>query len=282
MLQRSALHPRKYTTVEDRRHLDRFPFFGSPSPWVVEIPAHHDHSASRAPECFVCSTCDDVAMLQWIIEQPCGNQAGGVGDICHEQRTHFISDFPEALIVPFAAVCRSAANDQFRFVFCCLTIHFFHIHPAGLLVDIVMGRIKCQPAIIDRRSMGQVTAMGEVKAEYRITGFQDRQIDGRIGLCPGMRLHVGIFSPKQGLEAFDSYCFNLIYYFTSPIISLAGISLRIFICQARTHRFKDSDRRKVFRGNQLNPFALTVFLLTDQFKNSLGIHACDMSFVSKP
>ncbi len=35
---------------------------------------------------------------------------------------------------------------------------------------------------VDRRTVGQMTAVGEAHAEHRVAGLQQRHVDGRVGL----------------------------------------------------------------------------------------------------
>src|SRR5690625_5753530 len=92
MLQPSSLHPRKNTTVQDRRHHDRFSFPRLPAPRILKILPHHDHTTAWTSQGFMGRTGHDMTMRHRIIQYFSGNQSGWMSYIRHQKRSDLRSE----------------------------------------------------------------------------------------------------------------------------------------------------------------------------------------------
>ena len=116
-----------------------------------------------------------------------------------------------------------------------------------------------------------MSAMIQVHTHNGIAGFQYRELYCHIRLCTGMRLYVGIITAKQLLGTLDCQILNHIHAFAAAIISLAGITFRIFIGQRTAHSCHNRLTYPVLRSNQFDMTVLTIFLV-DNGLCHLGIY----------
>ena len=119
--------------------------------------------------------------------------------------------------------------------------------------------------------MGQMSAVIQVHAHDRITRFQYGKLHCHIRLCSGMGLYIGIITAEQLLGTLDCQIFDDIHALTSAVISLAGITFRIFIGQGTAHSRHDCLAYPVFGSDQFNMTVLTI-LLVDNGLCHLGIN----------
>ena len=89
-----------------------------------------------------------------------------------------------------------------------------------------------------------------------------------------MRLNIGMLRAEEFLRAIAGKILYHIDILAAAIVTLARITLSIFIRQMRAHRRKHSVADKILRGDQLNMFTLaSQFILHRRAK--LGIHRLD-------
>ena len=112
--------------------------------------------------------------------------------------------------------------------------------------------------------MGQVATIRKPHAENGIAGFQRRQKYRGIGLRAGMRLHIGVTGFEQFLGALDGQFFGNVDVFATAVITLAGITLGIFIRQHRTLRRQHCRAGVVFGCDQFDVIFLALRLLLDR------------------
>ena len=110
---------------------------------------------------------------------------------------------------------------------------------------------------IHRRTVGQVTALRKVHAHDGIAQLQQGKIHGKVGLCAGMGLDVGVLCPKQLAGAPDGNILHLVHIDAAAVVPLSGVALGVLVGQNRTHSSHDCGRNDVLAGDQLNVLALT-------------------------
>ena len=110
--------------------------------------------------------------------------------------------------------------------------------------------------------MGQVAAVGQIHADDRVAGLEQRHIGGEVGLRAGMRLHIGIFCAKELLGAVDGDLLDDVGIFTAAVVAFAGVALGVFIGQNAAHGRDDGGRGDIFGRDQLDVLLLAmVFIL---------------------
>ena len=137
MLQRTSLLSWEYGTVEQGRHHLDLALWGLLAPGIGEVLAHENDTATGTAERLVGGRGNDVCPLHGVFKQTCCNETGRVGHVNHEQGTHFIGNLAHALVVPFAAVGRTTADDELGLVLLGQTLHLIVIYSSRLAVQVV-------------------------------------------------------------------------------------------------------------------------------------------------
>ena len=94
-----------------------------------------------------------MSPLHWVLEQACGNEAGGVGHIDHEQGAHLVGNLTHTLVVPFTAVGRAAADNQLGLIFDCQLLHLVVVHTTSLLIQIITYGLVENTRGVDERTV---------------------------------------------------------------------------------------------------------------------------------
>ena len=141
VLQRTTLATWEHGRVEDLGHHLHDALRGGLAPRILEVLAQHDETAARSTEGLVGGGGHDVTVLHSVVQQTLGDEAGGVGDVSHQDGTDLVGDLAHACPIPVAAVSGSTADDQLRFF---AESHFLHrvvVDAASLFVNLVSHRM---------------------------------------------------------------------------------------------------------------------------------------------
>ncbi len=132
----------------------------------------------------------------------------------------------------------------------------------ALLVDAVLDGVVQLAGGGHGGAVGQVAAVSQAHAEDGVTGFDQRQVHGRVGLGTGVRLDVGVIGAEQLLGAIDGQLLDHVDVFATAVVALVGIAFGVLVCEHRTLGFHDRRAGVVFRSDQLDVIFLTLgFLL---------------------
>jgi hypothetical protein len=114
---------------------------------------------------------DDVAVGNGVIQEAGGDQSCGVSNVCQEQRTNFVGNFAEPLVVPVAAVGRGPADDHFGFYFPGLFGDLVHVDkPRCLLYPVEVG-LEVLTAEVGGMPVAEVSAVGQAEPQGGVSGF---------------------------------------------------------------------------------------------------------------
>ena len=80
-----------------------------------------------------------------------------------------------------------------------------------------------------------MSAVIQVHAHDGVPGLTDRELHRHIGLGPGMRLHIGVVTAEEFLGPVDGQILHHIHTVAAAVVSLAGISFRVFVGQRAAH-----------------------------------------------
>lgn len=116
--------------------------------------------------------------------------------------------------------------------------------------------------------------MAEIKSHELVAGIEASKEDGGIGLCAGVRLHVGILGAEQLADALDGQVLALVDNLATAIIAFAGIALGVLVRHVGTHGLHDLIADKVFGGNQFDAFQLTLMLFFDKIEDFVVLFHC--------
>ena len=65
--------------------------------------------------------------------------------------------------------------------------------------------------------------------------FEQRKVDGHVGLCAGVGLHVGVLGAKQLAGAVDGDLLHLVHILAAAVVAVAGVALGILVGQHAAH-----------------------------------------------
>ena len=118
--------------------------------------------------------------------------------------------------------------------------------------------------------MGQVAAVVEPHGEDGRSRFEQRLVDGQVGVGAGVRLHVGVVGPEQRGGPVAGQVLHLVDDPVAAVVAPAGVALGVLVRQHRARGGQHGRRREVLRGDQLQGRLLPVELLADE-AGHLGI-----------
>ena len=193
-----------------------------------------------------------------------GDQSGEMGDVDDEKGADRVANGAETLEVPMARIGRAAGDDQLRLVLARQRLDLIHVDPMRRPVDPVGDRFEPAAGHVDRRTMGQVPARSEIEAHEDVAGLHQGHEDALIGLAAGVRLDVGEAAVEQSASALDRHSLRDVDELAAAVVAPAGIAFGIFVGHDRALRLEHGARHDVFRGDELDPVALTAKLEFDR------------------
>ena len=105
--------------------------------------------------------------------------------------------------------------------------------------------------------------MGQVQPQHDIAGLQDGEIHGRVGLGPGMRLHVDVLRAEELFCPVSGQVLGDIDELAAAVISFAGITFGIFIRKHAAHGLHNGGRGVVFAGDHFQAVPLAIHFAGD-------------------
>ncbi len=134
-------------------------------------------------------------------------------------------------------------------------VFFFHtvgdefVHPAGE---------------IQRVPVRQVPAVREIHSENDVVLLQSGHIDGHVGGCAGMCLHVGVFRAEKFLGAFDRQLLHFVGVFAAAIVPLAWIAFGVLVGKDGAHGFEHRFGNEILRRNELETGGLALGFVAEE------------------
>ena len=176
-----------------------------------------------------------------VVEHAHRNEPRGVRDVREEDGSDLVGDGTEARVVPLTGIGRGAADDHLGLLLLGCGFHLVHVNAPSLLLHTVESGAVELAAVIDGRTVGEVTAMRQVKPQNRVPWLKARQHHSRVGRSTGVRLNVRPFGAKEFTEPIDRELLNLVHKFAATIVALAWKTLGVFVGQDAAlsghHRF---------------------------------------------
>ena len=184
------------------------------------------------------------------------HQTGNVRHIHHQVCAVAVGDLGKLFKVDGAGVGRGARHQHLGAYLAHLLFQLGVVDNA-ICANAVGDEVVVFAGHIHRGTMGQVTALRKVHAHDGIAQFQQGKIHGKVSLCAGMGLHVGVFCPKQLAGAPDGNVLHLVHIDAAAVVALAGQTLGVLVGQHAAHGCHHGGRNDVLAGDQLNVLALT-------------------------
>ncbi len=208
-----------------------------------------------------------MGVLDRVVQKACGDETCRVGHVDEQESAYLVGDLTHAFVVPFAAVGRSAADDQFGFVLHGERFHRVVVDRAGLLSHLVAYGLVEDAGHVDGRTVRKVAAVCQVESHEGIAGFEYRHEDGHVGLCAGVGLYVGILGTVEFADAVDGELFHLVHYLAAAVVACTGVALGVFVGEHGAHGLHHFVADEVFRRDQFDAVELTLFFLFDEVED---------------
>ena len=94
-----------------------------------------------------------MAILQRVVQEALGDEAGRVADVGHEDGSHLVGNGTHTLVVPIAAIGRGTGNDEFRLALKCNLLHLVVVDTTGFLGDMVSNGLVEHTRSVDRAAV---------------------------------------------------------------------------------------------------------------------------------
>ena len=140
-----------------------------------------------------------------------GNQAGNVSHVHHQHCAVTVGDLGQLFKIDSARVSGSTGNQQLGANLGNLLGQGIVINAAVLGRNAVGNKVVVLAAHVGGGTMGQMAALGKIHAHDGIAQVKQGKVNGQVGLCAGMGLHVGIFGTKQLAGTVNRNLLNLIH-----------------------------------------------------------------------
>ena len=98
--------------------------------------------------------------------------------------------------------------------------------------------------------------MGQIEAQHGVARLEGRQIDGRVGLGAGVRLHVGVLGAEELLRAVAGQVLDDVDELAAAVVAPAGIALGVFVGQHAADGLHHGGAGVVFAGDHFQAVGL--------------------------
>jgi hypothetical protein len=116
----------------------------------------------------------------------------------------------------------------------------------------------------------EVAAVREREAHDRVARVEQGEVDGRVGLRAGVRLHVGVLGPEQLLGAVDRELLDDVDVLAAAVVALAGIALGVLVREHRALTLEHRLGHEVLGRDHLEGVLLPAELALDRL-GDLGV-----------
>ena len=181
---------------------------------------------------------------------PAGNQSCKVGNVRHGIGADGARDLADSFEVDDSRISARSTDDQSRFGLARQLFELIVVDSLGVFFHTVRLDVVYPAREIQRVPMCQMSAVGQIHPENRISRLTDSHVDSNIGLRSGMRLGVDMFGAKELFGTFTHQGLHNIYKLTTRIVSPSRVTFRILVRQYRTGRLQDRLADEVLRGNE--------------------------------
>ena len=187
----------------------------------------------------MCRACHNICIIYRVLVETCCNQSCDMRHVYHEEGAYFICDLTEDIKADLSRISGRTGNDQLWLVLVCQFSYVVVIYGFRLRIQSVCYKVIRLSGNVDRGSMGQMTAVGQIHAQHCIAIFEDCLVYSSISVGTGMRLHVSMFCTKDLLGTIYRHLFYFVYEFASAIVSLSRVAFCILVGQRASHSFHD-------------------------------------------
>ena len=193
----SCDHMHQRTTLRARED-QRVEFFGQ-----LVVLARENQTAARTAQRLVGRGGHDIRIRNGVRINARCDETGHVRHVDVQIGTHLVGDRAKTREVEQARIGRKASDDELRLDLECLRFESVVVDLAVIGTDAVLRGVEDLAREVHLRAVRKVTAMIETHTEDGITRLEHGEIDGRVGLRTGVRLHVGVVGAEELLGSID-------------------------------------------------------------------------------
>ena len=193
--------------------------------------------------------------------------AGRMGHVDKKDGAHLVGDCTHAFVIPFAAVGRSTADDEFGFVLHGERFHRIVVNGAGLLAYLIADGLVEDAGHVDGRTVREVASVCQVKTHEGVAGFEYGHENCHVGLCARVGLYVGVFGAVEFAYAVDGELFHLVHHLAAAVVACAGIPFGVFVGEYGAHGLHHLVADEIFRCYQFDTVELTLFFLFNEVED---------------
>ena len=188
-----------------------------------------------------------------------GDEPGDVRHVDEQKRADRIGDLAQPREIDDARISRCAGGDHHRPNFFGLFLQRVVIDLLGLLAHAVLRDVVKFAGEIRRMAVGEMAAVREIHGQNLVARFQHRKINRHVRLRAAVRLNVDVLAAEQALRAIDRELLGRIDVFAAAVPAFPRITFGVFVGQHAALRFHHRAAGEIFRGDQLDVFALAFF-----------------------
>ena len=113
----------------------------------------------------------------------------------------------------------------------------------------------------------KVTAVCKAHAKHCVAGAKEREVNSRVSLRTAVGLNVCMLCAEELLCSVACDVFYNVNVFAAAVVTLAGVTLCIFVCKGRSHSRHNCFGNTVFGSDKLNALLLAFKLFSNVFAN---------------
>jgi len=189
-----------------------------------------------------------------------------VSHIYHKYCANFVRYFTEFLEINGSGISTCTCDNHFGLALQCDFTKLVVIDES-VIIYTVRYDVEIFTGNVNRASVCQMSAVVKVHTHDGISGVTYCKLNGKVSLCSGMRLYVSIICSEQFLCSLDGKSFYYVYAIASAVVSLSGITFRIFIGQNASHGCHNRFAYPVLGSNQLDMAVLTLLFIYNGLRN---------------
>jgi hypothetical protein len=130
----------------------------------------------------------------------------------------------------------------------------------GLRIEPVRDDVEPLAGEVDRRAVGQMSAMREAHAQYRVPRRQQGEVRRQVGLRPSVRLHIGVVGAEELPGPVARDVLDDVDLLATAVVALAGQAFSVLVGENGAGRLEHRGRREVLRRDELDGAALALEL----------------------
>jgi hypothetical protein len=157
------------------------------------------------------------------------DQAREVRHVDHQHSADVVGDLTERREVEMARIGGPAGDDQLRLVLTGELGDVVHVDAVVGAPHLVADDLVELPRDVQAHPVRQVAAVGELHAQDRVAGIEERHVDGVVRLRAGVGLDVRVLGAEEGLGPVDRELLGDVDPLAAAVVALAGQPLRVLV-----------------------------------------------------